>query len=435
LLKQLLITIVVVVLAVAGYIFFVPGARENLARIGINLPGDATQQADGQTAGAGGQPRAGQGGQQGAGGQGAGGGQRFGGGGARAITVATKPVTTAIINNKLTAIGDGSAIHSVTVTSPSGGTLTELLVAPGDTVKSGDVIGHLDAQAEQIAFDKASLAAKNAADALARSTELQKSNSVSAAALTAAQLANDQAELDFRNAKLALDRRSIVAPIAGTVGLMQVTPGNYLNANTPVTTIEDDSQLLVTFWVPERFAPLITAGMPVQASATALPGQNFEGKVNAIDNRVDQASRTLQVQALIPNDNKAMRAGMSYSVTLGFPGEQFASVDPLAVQWSAQGPYVWKLADGKVGKGLVQIVQRNSDGVLVTGDVKEGEQVVTEGVLQLSDGAAVRVLGQAPQGQGGDSQNAAAGQGNNGQGAQGQGRQQRNGQPAAAAQQ
>ena len=430
-LKQLLVTIVVLVLAVAGYVFLVPGARENLARVGITVPGGETsQQSGGQTAG----PPQGRG-AGGPGGQGAPGGQR--GGGARTITVATKPVTSSIINNKLSAIGDGSALHSVTVTSQSGGTLNELLVSPGDVVKAGDIIGHLDSQAEQIAFDKASLAAKNAEDALKRSTELQKSNSVSAAALTTAQLANDQAALDFRNAKLALDRRSIVAPIGGTVGLMQVTPGNYLSSNAAVTTIEDDSQLLVTFWVPERFAPLIKPGMAIEASATALPGQTFTGSVNAIDNRVDPASRTLQVQALIPNDQKLMRAGMSFAVTLDFPGEQFASVDPLAIQWSAAGPYVWKLAEGKVGKGMVQIVQRNSDGILVTGDVKEGEEVVTEGVLQLSDGSAVRVLGQGggQQGQG----NGQQGQGQ-GQGAQGQGQTQGNthkggGQQPAATQQ
>lgn len=86
---------------------------------------------------------------------------------------------------------------------------------------------------------------------------------------------------------------------------------------------------------------------------------------------------------------------------------------------------------------MVQIVQRNSDGILVTGDIKEGEEVVTEGVLQLSDGSAVRVLGQGggQQGQG----NGQQGQGQ-GQGAQGQGQVQGNthkggGQQPAATQQ
>jgi hypothetical protein len=80
-----------------------------------------------------------------------------------------------------------------------------------------------------------------------------------------------------------------------------------------------------------------------------------------------------------------------------FPGQTFTAVDPLSVQWSNNGAYVWKITDGKVHKAMVDIIQRNSDGVLVNGDVKVGDAVVTQGVLQLTDGATVRLL-DAPQG-------------------------------------
>jgi hypothetical protein len=79
---------------------------------------------------------------------------------------------------------------------------------------------------------------------------------------------------------------------------------------------------------------------------------------------------------------------------------------------------VWKIVGSKVQKGMVEIVQRNSDGVLVKGDVKQGDQVVTQGVLQLSDGAAVRLLDQPQtaeagrqQTQGGQGAQATQGQG------------------------
>jgi hypothetical protein len=88
---------------------------------------------------------------------------------------------------------------------------------------------------------------------------------------------------------------------------------------------------------------------------------------------------------------------MSFSVDMSFPGETFTSVDPLSIQWSNTGAYVWKVVDNKATKGMVSIIQRNSDGVLVDGDVKIGDAVVTQGVLQLTDGASVRLL-DAPQG-------------------------------------
>lgn len=379
-LRQLLVTLVVLVVAVAGYVYFVPGSHETLQKLGLSIPGVTdggnTQQQSGP-----------------AGAPGRGGGRGGFGGGARVITVNTQPVASSTINDKLTAMGDGAAIRSVTVAALAGGTLEELAVKPGDTVKAGDVIGHLDAQAEQIAFDKADLAEKDADAALKRATELSKSNSVAATQVAAAQLAYDNATLELRNAKLDLTRRSITTPIDGTVGLMQVTPGNYVGTQSAVTTVEDTSSILVSFWVPERYAGAITAGMPVTANATALPGQSFAGTVTAIDNRIDPASRTLAVQAELPNDKGLIKAGMSFSVILSFPGETFASVDPLAVQWSSQGAYVWKYGDGEVKKAMVSIVQRNSDGVLVSGDdVHEGDTVVTEGVLQLDDGAKVTVL-------------------------------------------
>ena len=196
----------------------------------------------------------------------------------------------------------------------------------------------------------------------------------------------------MRNAQLALKSRSIVTPIAGTVGLLLVTPGNLVNAQTVVTTIEDSSEILINFWVPERYASSVAVGMPVTALAVALPGQNFSGEISAVDNRIDPQSRTLQVQAVIPNDDGRIRAGMSFQITMSFPGETFASVDPLSIQWSADGAYVWKYVEGKVEQAFVQIVERNSGGVLVTGDVAVGDQVVTQGVLQLQAGSEVRLL-------------------------------------------
>ena len=210
--------------------------------------------------------------------------------------------------------------------------------------------------------------------------------------LNAAQLANDQAQLELRNAELALQKRQIKTPIAGTVGLLQVTPGNLVNAQTPITTVEDASAILVNFWVPERYAFSVSTGMEVTAAAVALPGQTFTGKISAVDNRIDPASRTLQVQARIDNPDGKIRPGMSFQVIMTFPGQTYPAVDPLAIQWSSEGAYVWKYVDGKVERAMVSIVERNSGGVLVSGEVAEGDQVVTQGVLQLQPGQTVRLL-------------------------------------------
>ena len=387
-LKQLLISVVVIGVAAAAYYFLVPGAPQTLARFGIPVPAEAPSPLQSSPAA---QPQPGAG-QQAVVRQGASGGAARTGGGSRSSVVVTAPVAMATINDRLTAVGEAAAAQSVTVVSPAAGTQTELQVAPRDVVAAGAVIARLDADAEDIAFKRATLALKDAEATLARTQELANANSATAVQLNTAQLAADNARLEAENAELALRRRSISTPIGGAVGLFQVTPGNAVGAQTVVTTVEDTSHLLVSFWAPERYASAIVAGMPVTVSAVALAGGAISGEIIAVDNRVDSASRTLQVQARIPNDGGRLRPGMSFSVAMSFPGEQFPSVDPLSIQWSSEGAYLWKYADGKVERVPVQVIQRNSDGVLVKGALAAGDQVVTQGVQQLTAGASVRLL-------------------------------------------
>ena len=402
---QVLLSLIVIVNAVGIFGLFNSTANSLVRRVGIALPmlnTPADAQAQTQTAAApagqgGGQQAAqGQGGGQRQGQGGAGGGRQGGaGGGNRAAIVVTQPVRTGIINNQLTALGESSALHSVTVSSASGGTLMTVDVKPGDKVQAGAKLATLDSDTQQNAFDKAKLAAQDADAALARAQTLAKSNSVSQTQLDAAELAAAQAKLAQQAAQIALDQRTITTPVAGTVGLIQVTPGNLINPQTVVTTVDDSSEILINFWVPERYSSQMAIGTALTATSAALPGKTFNGVITAVDNKIDPASRTLQVQATLPNPDGLIKSGMSFSVDMTFPGETFPAVDPLSIQWSNNGAYVWKVLDNKAVKGMVDIVQRNSDGVLVKGDVKPGDAVVTQGVLQLNDNMAVRLLDQA----------------------------------------
>lgn len=377
--RQILACLVILLVAAIGWLFLVPSAPETLAKAGIILPFGPRVQ---ETAAAG-RPAGGPGARPGGGG---------GGPGARQVNVVTSAVKSATINAGLAAIGEGSAARSVTVVATSGGELAEVAVRPGQQVKSGDIIARFTAETEQIDYDRARLAADDAQAALARTEGMANSNLVAATALTAAQLAAANADLALRNAELALARRTITSPIDGTVGLLRVTPGNYVAAQTAITTVDDTSSILIDFWVPESYAAQLSPGMPVTVSALALPGRDFSGDISAMDSRIDPASRTLQVQAEIPNPDKALRAGMSFSVSLAFPGETYPAVNPLAILWSAEGSYVWQYEDGTAKRVMAEIVQRNSDGVLVRADLQPGDAIITEGILQLSDGMAVTLL-------------------------------------------
>jgi len=371
--KQALLCLVALAAAAVVWYHFFPGAQQVVADLGLaQAPAEAAPSPEGARA--------------------PGGGERRGPGGVQA-TIISAPVMNATINDRLTAIGNGKALHTVAVRPYTSGRLTEILVEPGAVVNAGDVIARIDSDSERIAVDKAQLALDDAHNTLKRISALRSSNTATAVQQTEAELAVRNAELALREAKLALERRDIVAPIGGTVGILPVSPGDYVTSSDQIATIDDRSQILVDFWVPERFARVLEVGMPLIAESVARPSEKYEGTVSAIDNQVDTASRTLHVQGRIANPTDTLRSGMALQVTMEFPGESFPAVDPLAVQWSTEGAYVWAVREGSAVRLPVRVIQRNSDSVLVDGAFEDGDLVVVEGVHAVREGQPVAVAG------------------------------------------
>lgn len=318
---------------------------------------------------------------------------RAGGGGQQAVLVATRPVGTGIVNDQLSAIGSGEAIQSVIVMPQASGTINEIHVKSGDMVRKGQVLAQLDDDEQIILRDQAQVLLRSASE---KAESYSAVKSFSRLDVLDAQIAKETAQLALTNAELALKRRSVVAPIDGIVGIVAINIGDNVTTTSNVVQVDNRQQLLVDFWAPERFAVQVKVGMPVEATSASRPGRVFEGDVEAIDNRVDPASRTIRIRAKIENEEDFLRAGMSFGVTMRFPGETYATVDPLAVQWDSKGSFVWQIVDRKSVKSRVRIIQRNPDAVLVAGDVKEGDLVATEGLQRVRENGAVRIAGEKP---------------------------------------
>ncbi len=319
-----------------------------------------------------------------------GGGWGRGGGGALVVTA---PVGTAVINNRVTAIGDAEAVRSVVAAPRGDGILTEVLVTAGQRVAEGDLLAKLDSEAEEIERDKAALAVEMAADTMDRYERLRDARTLTEVQQKDARNALLNARLALREAENELQRRSIIAPIDGIVGIVPVEIGDHVTPQTEITTIDDRSRMIVDFWVPERFAAIIEVGQEVRVDPIALPGEVFNGAVAAIGSRIDRDSRTLQIRAEVENIGDRLRPGMSFQVSMRFPGQRFAAIDPLALQWSSDGPFVWKAEEGKAKRVWVRIIQRNSDQILVEGELAEGDVVVIEGVQSVRDGGDLRIAG------------------------------------------
>ncbi|MBZ9700116.1 MULTISPECIES: efflux RND transporter periplasmic adaptor subunit [unclassified Mesorhizobium] len=366
--KQILFALVVLVVAVAAWLRFFPGAPDVLARWGIDWAYAATPPAE-----------------TGAGTKSAGG-ER-----ARQVNVVVVPAISATINDRLQAIGTGRANASVTVNPYSSGRLAELLVSSGTHVDKGQVIATLDSETEVIAQDRARLALQDAQAKLDRVRSLRASNAATPVAVADAEVVLAGAKLTLQDAELALHRRSVLAPISGTVGILPISAGNYVTNQSAIATLDDRSSILVDFLVPERFAAAVKIGAQLSATPIANPGNSYTGTVSAIDNHIDENSRTLLVKATIANPADSLRAGMSFAITMKFPGETYPAVSPLAILWGSEGAYVWAVENGKAKRVPVRIIQRNTETVLIDAELDSGDMVVTEGTQSVSEGGEVRI--------------------------------------------
>ncbi|MET0596264.1 MAG: efflux RND transporter periplasmic adaptor subunit [Mesorhizobium sp.] len=378
--KQIALSVVILAAAFVAWASFFPGAPQILSRWGIEWAYGATHRAADGAAGSGG-------------------GQATirADSGDRQPAVVTAEVTTETINDRLSALGTGRAEGSVVVKPYSAGRLTEISVVSGTEVEVGTVIARLDSDTEEIAVDRARIALDDARATLDRVNALRTSNTATKVQLTEAQLAVENARLELRDRELALERRAIKAPIAGIVGILPINAGNYVTTDSEVASIEDRTSIIIDFWVPERYVTFVKVGAPLTASLIANPGAVFEGTVSAVDNRLDEASRTLRVRADIPNPDDRLRAGMSFQVSMRFPGDTYPAVNPLAVQWGSDGAFLWTIVDGKAKRMPVRVVQRNTDTVLVDAPLRQGDIVVTEGVQSVTEGSQVRIAGREEQ--------------------------------------
>ncbi|MBD3764351.1 MAG: efflux RND transporter periplasmic adaptor subunit [Rhodobacterales bacterium] len=378
--------------AVAGWAFFLPASHPYLDRVGLLDPlravGLVSQPdaaaPDGAPATAGGPP---------AGAAPPGGGQGGGGrpsGPPAAVVVAEAPGLRQLAD-VVTAVGTGRGVRSVVVAAEVTGRLTALPIAPGSRVTAGQVVAELDSEAARIALDRATLILADARANHARVQQLAERGAATDLQMQEAELALKQAELELREAEFELSRHRILAPIDGWAGLLDIDVGDRISAGQEVLRIEDRSSLLVDFRVPERVVSRLAPGDALTATPLADPGLVLPGTIVAMDNRVDETSRSLSIQARIDNAGDALRSGMAFAIDLAFTGDDLPSVDPLAIQWGASGAYVWIVRQDKAARLPVVIRQRNADSVLVDAAFEPGDLVVVEGVTALRPGAPVKL--------------------------------------------
>ncbi len=326
-----------------------------------------------------------------------GGGPR-GGNAASVTAVVVTPLEMQPYEDVLRAIGSASAWRSAYVVSDVSGEVIEINLPANQKVAAGDVLVQLDARTEVLNLEIAQAELTQARDTVQRYERLQLNgnSTITDVTLSDARVAQRLAEAAVGLAEVALEDRTLRAPIAGKLGLSEVEVGDILSAETVIVTIDDSQALEVEFELPERSIALLETGRTILASTPSLTGRIFEGEITSFDSRIDSVTRSVTVQARIENPDGLLWPGMTMSVRLIQQSDPLAVLPATAITWSRNGSNIWIERDGHAEPVAATILFRRGDRVWIDADVPMGTRVVTEGAQKLRAGTRIAAV-QGPQ--------------------------------------
>lgn len=315
-------------------------------------------------------------------------------------------------------IGTVIANDTVQVTARVSGELVSVGFKEGDFVAKGALLFQLDPRPLQAALEQAQAAlardqatlSSNQKDAIRYATLVaenagsaqQRDQAEAAAKAMAATVQSDQAAVDA--ARLNLVYARIVSPVDGKTGPILIQPGNLVteNATTPLVTITQIHPVKISFFLPQSDLPQIqsqmkTAKLVIMMSQHGGNGSTLSAPVDFIGNAVDDKTGTIELRATYGNEDNLLVPGQLVDVSVALTEYPHAIVVPHnAINLGPNGSYVYVVtADSKAAMKPVSVLNDDGTSAAITGGVKMGERVVTEGQMRVTPGGAVSVRKQA----------------------------------------
>lgn len=316
-------------------------------------------------------------------------------------TVSTTKASYSEWQPHLQAVGSFRAVRGADLSLEVAGVVEEINFDSGQEVEAGQILLRLRDE-----DDVAKLKSLQATAELSQITYDRDMKQFKAQAVSQATVDTDAANLKNNKAlaeqqKAIVDKKTLRAPFAGKLGLRQVDLGQFLAAGTNIVTLQALAPIFVDFFLPQQALAQIRVGQKVIAKTDTYPGRTFEGKVTAINPKVEASTRNVQVRAEIPNTDRLLVPGMYATVDADVGERQkLITLPQTAISYNPYGNIVYvvdekKGTDGKpqltVHQTFVTLGETRGDQVAILKGVEEGETVVTSGQMKLRNGVPITI--------------------------------------------
>jgi len=312
----------------------------------------------------------------------------------------------------LTGLGSVQASFTVGIRPQVDGKLEGVLFTEGQHVKKGDVLARIDPRLYVAALDQAKARRmQDEAQLLSAQKDLSRSRAlVDKSFQTQQVLDQQQAKVDqliasinaddatIETAQTQLDYTLITAPSDGRMGVRSIDPGNIVRASdsAAIATLTLTKPAAVLFTLSARSLNDVREAMargPVEVTAFSQDNARVlsKGTLLLIDNFVDQASATMRLKAMFPNDDEKLWPGDFVNARVSMEVRRDVLVIPsVAIQRGPDGIFVWVVTPGNLAEArTITPGPTSGDLTVVASGLEAGERVVVDGQYKLRQNAPV----------------------------------------------
>lgn len=300
----------------------------------------------------------------------------------------------------LTSVGNLTASDGVDITPEASGIVTDMPFTSGQMVKKGDLLAKIDDRIEQAQLLNDMASQRLAKINFERTQDLYQKKAISRSQLDEVQAKLSQADAAVAKTKALIAQKNITAPFDGKIGIKLIDTWQFVNAGTPLVTLQGMDPMKISFYLPEQELPQLALQQPVIVKVAPFPGKEFKGEITAINAKVDPNTHNILVQATLPNSDKLLVPGLFGDVAVQLPQQKQVVVAPeAAIDFSLFGDSIYVVSqtdqdkDGKpilvAKRRFVVTGDRQKGLIVITKGIKAGEEIVTSGQTKLNDGTKV----------------------------------------------
>ncbi|MEW6326569.1 MAG: efflux RND transporter periplasmic adaptor subunit [Thermodesulfobacteriota bacterium] len=303
-------------------------------------------------------------------------------------------------------IGSLNPYEEVMVSAEVDGILKDARADEGTMVSRGVVLATIDDTDYRLEVKRAEAALRQAEATLANTKlEYQRKEALYKEQLVTQQQFDDvstrlslaEADVERARAALSLSRQKLIktriySPLSGVVKEKKVSAGDYVKNGTNLFIIIQNHPLKLNFTVIEKDVGKLEKGQDVTFKVDAFPDREFKGKVSIIYPSLEEKTRTLQVEALVPNPDGLLKPSFFAHVTLYTGAARDTVVVPVtSLLYEAEKVKVFVVEGGKAKEKEVKIGSKYGELMEIVEGLKENEPVVVVGQQNLSEGIKVNV--------------------------------------------